>query len=554
MTETVPNVSDNQSSEQKSSASLEKLKEELALLDQEKNSLFQGRYHDKQDKEIEKKIKRIEFLMGAKAIDILYEMSLINDNNGKQVDELRWLSVKHLLKIEDLESVSQHENIKVSPKEIFSFLPSLNKLSRIPLNYINSGGSPIIALENGRTLDIGYMTNTGKHLMCRLLKLAEEDFFEAASGEDYENLMLTLRILFTEGEYYLPNYFVENGLTFLEKYKPSLEEAIRNGNKNIEKEINFFEEYFKTDSFEYVLAKACEDSLKTDIGKLEREIRCPYCETLLKGRLAKRGLDPNKIISAWLRNHTGPNQWPQIWENVLIIHRLEEAQKGATEVLFKEFGIRNFARYSPKTLLEQIKEVKNKEKPYGILLNPVSDHNGAFSDQSKDYQMVNDLTDQLSQKGYLLRIIEAETKTEIARHLIKMHRLYGDRHKIYFILIGGHGSENSIEFGGTDPKQILKLPELEDIFLGKRIQKATNLFEDNFKIVLLSCSTRREGGIAQKISNITGAKVIAPNSTASIEKIDVLEDDEKRIDFDVKFNEGASISKVYNKGNKIMNY
>jgi hypothetical protein len=99
---------------------------------------------------------------------------------------------------------------------------------------------------------------------------------------------------------------------------------------------------------------------------------------------------------------------------------------------------------------------------------------------------------------------------DVARALIELNKKYnppdGSGHKISLAIIGGHGTEDSIRFGGDDERHALLSQDLQ----GRGIQRTGEFFEDKPTFILVSCSTGADKGIGQKLSEVMGAKVIAP--------------------------------------------
>lgn len=244
----------------------------------------------------------------------------------------------------------------------------------------------------------------------------------------------------------------------------------------------------------------------------------------LEDALGKYQLPPKEILSSWLSHQ---EDVPQIGENIARISALEAKEPGIAKFLYQTFGIRNFERYPEEALLALSKEYENLEKPYGVLINPTNDYNGAFSGQSWKCQH---LFDQLQEQGYALRIMEAEGKLELAKRLVRLDRHYGPTNKISFAIIGGHGTEDSIQFGGEDRMNKLYTSDLA----GSGAKKAPRFFEETPTIVLVSCSTGADRGIGQKLSEVMNAKVIAPDIPSNIEEIKVRRGS-SGLEFDVEF-------------------
>lgn len=116
-----------------------------------------------------------------------------------------------------------------------------------------------------------------------------------------------------------------------------------------------------------------------------------------------------------------------------------------------------------------------------------------------------------------MRAFECESKQDIARVLIKSEKKYnpeGKGHKISLLILGGHGSEDSIHFGGWYKRNILYLEDLA----GRGVGRTNRFFEKNPTFILASCSTGADRGIGQELSKTFGAKVIAPKVPTNVEK------------------------------------
>jgi hypothetical protein len=198
--------------------------------------------------------------------------------------------------------------------------------------------------------------------------------------------------------------------------------------------------------------------------------------------------------------------------------------------------------------MQQFKEKDVTDKPYGVILFPRTDHNGAFYN---DVQKFRDLLEQL--KGeFLLRVVECESKIDIARALIKFDKKYnlpgGKGQKISLLIIGGHGTEKSIQFGDkSDEMHRLVSSDLG----GRGLHKTGKFFEDNPTIILESCSTGANRGIAQELSDIFDAKVIAPEVPTTVMSYHASKRrGQERFRFHARYLtfDGKDVKNVYNDG------
>jgi hypothetical protein len=183
--------------------------------------------------------------------------------------------------------------------------------------------------------------------------------------------------------------------------------------------------------------------------------------------------------------------------------------------------IKFFGSYKTKMLIEQYEHRDDMTKPYVLVLYPHIDPGCEFQQHCFHLQ---ELAENLKKIGYLLRVVEAGKKSEAAHWLISLHRKYygnsenrrpESRHKISAAIIGGHGSEDRICFGGKDRAHALTIKDL----MSGGLKNAECLFEEKPTIILNSCSTGAEGGIGEKISEALGATVIAPTEPTNIRQI-----------------------------------
>ena len=257
---------------------------------------------------------------------------------------------------------------------------------------------------------------------------------------------------------------------------------------------------------------------------------------LLNQEFAKWGVKSSYFIKAWSESassKTGARGFGGIIENLPTAIQIESQRPGIIRVLSQEFGIKNFGRYPQELLIKQYDDRENQSKSYGVILYPRSDWNGAFLQNQRVFE---ELAGQLEGK-FSIRVVEAESKYDIARALINFRKRYPS-HKISFAIVGGHGTKDSVQFGGIDQKHLLFVQDLT----GRGVQKTSEFFEPDPSIILVSCSTGTEGGIGQQLSEMMGARVIAPKIPTNIVSINSSIDNEGKLRFDVKYMEEEAAS------------
>lgn len=253
---------------------------------------------------------------------------------------------------------------------------------------------------------------------------------------------------------------------------------------------------------------------------------------VLKTVIDEFNLDSEDLLRAWSVSDKKTQHESTIMRNFHKIIELENQQPGITQVLNKEFGIKTFARYNTKTLLQQYEQRNDIDRPYGVVMFPRSDWNGAFY---QDDFTLEALSDQLA-PSYAMRIIECESKIGVAKSLARMNKRYGGHQKISFAIIGGHGTKNSISFGGYDKQHQLLTSDLQ----GKGSGQAQKYFVEKPTIILVSCSTGTNKGIGQKLSHTLGARVIAPAVPTNVLSIEVVKERDSLV-FKVEYREEGSL-------------
>lgn len=251
---------------------------------------------------------------------------------------------------------------------------------------------------------------------------------------------------------------------------------------------------------------------------------------LFKQVLDDYNVSADKFLNTWLDVGYQPRD---TYFHLQSMASLEKSNPGIVSFLFKNFGITNFHRYSAEILIKQYEQYEDTDVPYGVVILPYSDHNGAF----ESAWLIKDLDAQLKDK-YAIRIFECGSKQDIGRALLSADKKYNpnheESHKISFALIGGHGSKETIQFGARASNLRSHLT-YEDL-AGKGVSKTGSFFKKNSTIVLKSCSTGAQGGIGQRISEISGLTVIGPPEPTSVSGITATETD-KGLVFDVVYDE-----------------
>lgn len=255
--------------------------------------------------------------------------------------------------------------------------------------------------------------------------------------------------------------------------------------------------------------------------------------------LSSLGINGQEAVTKWksaLFKHRSAERI-SFSKNLLSLLSLEETMPGIGKILQSEFGINDFARYPKDLLIAQCNERNITDNiPYGLIIYPEYDHNGAFY---KDVDVFQGLFEQLKGK-YRIRVFEIESPLGLLNTLNRSRHKYG---KISFAIIGGHGTKEDIRFGGLQPLNENK-PKKRDLLAIGDIKRTgafsvKNAFIDNPTIILSSCSTGKLGGIGQELSNI-GGRIIGPSNDTNFENIDANISNSGEIRFSVKYTTGTT--------------
>jgi hypothetical protein len=257
-------------------------------------------------------------------------------------------------------------------------------------------------------------------------------------------------------------------------------------------------------------------------------------QSIILEKMKGWGVESGKILEAWghsVKKEGASTPFAGITENLPTCLEIESKRPGIMATLSKEFGIMDFGRYPAEMLVAQYDQREDHSRPYGVIIYPRDDWNGAFMDNVNSFK---GLYEQLDGKANV-RIVEAQGKISIARRLLALRNKYPER-KISFAVIGGHGEKDHIQFGNSLPEGDLYASDL----YGRGVQRTSEFFVPNPTIVLASCSTGTEGGIGQKLSEIMGAKVIAPEKPVKTSKFDAKLGQDGSIQLDVKYSESGT--------------
>ncbi len=268
-------------------------------------------------------------------------------------------------------------------------------------------------------------------------------------------------------------------------------------------------------------------------------------ENRLRSRLENAGIatTSDRLLAAWKKSasdQTKPRVMKEkIAENILQILTLEESAPGAVDTLVKDFGVKVFARYEQEMLRRQVEQKDKRNVRFVTVVFPGDDWNAAFY---HDKDILNKLSQELEAHGITLRLYEASTVNELVHHGINMRRKYREADAA---IIGGHGTEGEIAFGNSKDGDD---PSLTKAMFDHPLAKRTGRWlKQGAPILLFSCSTGAQNGIAQKMSETYDhvTRVVGPEIPTAPREIRILSIDP--LDFEVAYYEEGT-ERIYQQG------
>ena len=247
----------------------------------------------------------------------------------------------------------------------------------------------------------------------------------------------------------------------------------------------------------------------------------------VKPFLVRYQLDTEALQAAW-KNAEGrhPNFANSSIETIL---QIEARRPGIAKALMDDFGIKCFGRYSKEMLIDMYDKKDDRDMPFGVVIMPEYDHNGAFGYKITDplssfYKQITDL-------GYATRIYEVGSKYRLGKALVQARNRSSN--KISFAVLSGHGSSDLIAFG--DPNLDWERSTLQQSdFKGRGVKRIGDLLTDDCYLILDSCFTGEEGGLKSTIlETYPGIRVVAPDTNTSVRYIKVSKNKQGQLEFEV---------------------
>lgn len=273
------------------------------------------------------------------------------------------------------------------------------------------------------------------------------------------------------------------------------------------------------------------ETLVQPIASPKQEDR-DVAQKAIEAEIASCGLNPKQIVSAWIESYWKswlnggettingfPGGLPAIMErNLYTLKRLAYYDKTSPKRLNKDFGITCFGRYDPDMLINQLQTADDTASPYCTILITQNDWNGAAYYDAQIYaQLATSLA--RTPRPVLTRVFEGDRWKGLLRRLAFANEKYNSsgRNHIAGGIVVAHSDGYKLEFRGFYSHNDRPTVEILDI---NTVRALTTFFRPGASIVLRSCLTGVQGGIAQELSEL-GLEVFGTREIAGLQSIKV---------------------------------
>jgi hypothetical protein len=205
-----------------------------------------------------------------------------------------------------------------------------------------------------------------------------------------------------------------------------------------------------------------------------------------------------------------------IAENLVVIKKLEEHEKGLAKKIYSSCGVINFRRYSPEILIDMSNNFE-ANSPYILCATANEDHSGVNSNMT--HQISNDINSNLKENGKKTRLLVTDASSIL--DILKI--IKSQKFPPTTVIISAHGNEDGFYldkniYGDIDTESLNN----RTIFL------INELVKNNVKVIFVACSVGKKYGFQDNLEKLfPNIKIVAPygNILADV-KIEMDSEDE----------------------------
>ncbi len=238
--------------------------------------------------------------------------------------------------------------------------------------------------------------------------------------------------------------------------------------------------------------------------------------------------------------------------NILAMGEVERRSPGASEQLYKRFGIRQFAKNSAQQLVAQndfYNELLRRqeagetaqETPWvaaAVSLQDDPGDKGAFNKRAKWFKKTRAQIEEATGQKITVCIFEFSSPREIVHSVGRMRWIASQAGPAIFGELHSHGKADGFQTGLGEPR--VTLPNILEVF-GRQLSR---VLAPGATLLMNSCSTGKPGGVAEHIRNIAGRRVVAPTIPDNVSKM-TFSNSAKGLNVDVEYCLGDTVRAVY---------
>lgn len=243
-----------------------------------------------------------------------------------------------------------------------------------------------------------------------------------------------------------------------------------------------------------------------------------------------------EMVRRWLG--TGNKRTEVFSRNIEAIIALEAVQLGSVKVLNQDFRICNFGAWPIELLQRQYETRSDPDLKDVCFESTTDDHNGSFFGYPT-FEAVRNLNQVVVNKGYVVRVYEADGRKELLRNFAYAYRKYGDLGpRIY----RAHGWREGFKIG-RKKEDLITISDLKPELTG---QLKKRIFKPGSPELWISCETAAQGGFVEKAAREFDAPRTGPDNTSWVTEITPIFDNTNTIvRFDAKYKTGEENSGVF---------
>lgn len=272
-----------------------------------------------------------------------------------------------------------------------------------------------------------------------------------------------------------------------------------------------FETLRNTNIYKFALKFILEKVIRKDRTHhpYESDVFEIYSEQRIIDLLNKYELPAKKFMDTWrltgyVINHDDVGYWKMATYHIKCMEYLEDQGSGVTKTLYETFGLINFGRYDPNSLLEQYHKRDDKYCDWTFVFTSCFDHNYSFDSSYGIWKTFSEGFKAIEKyNNPTIRYIEAGSKKDFNEILESLKDRY--KTKATFGIIASHANEHGMTaFNTYNVDLIFKIDKHLSYF---EFMKFRKLIVPNGILLLFGCEVMKLNSVMQSFSNLLKIRV-----------------------------------------------